>query len=345
MENISNFEQNITNLSLETLSNLLKIISKQIIELGGKPNEIIKIDVSLVDLEKQRWANGVICPWCNNEKGCWKNGLSKKNKAIQRYKCKKCMKTFDFMTGTFLSYSHLTMDQLTKLIQCIVLKLTCKKTGEICSFSLVNAWRQRIKILEVFDKTMESELLNGAIWLDETYTPQNYKGNWNDDNKAKKLQEKEDFFKNNTLKLRGLSRFQTCILTGIDENNNIFFEINGFGKMHKEESLEKLKQNVKNPTIIFSDKEETYKSFSEINNTTHISIKSDNKKDKSLQKINSLHSRLKSFLRPFNGVSNIYLKLYLKWFHFLEKIKQDNNEHQTHKVWNLLLSYTLHAIF
>lgn len=58
MGNISNFEQNITNLSLEILSNLLKIIPKQIIELGGKSNKIIKINVLLVDLEKQRWATG-----------------------------------------------------------------------------------------------------------------------------------------------------------------------------------------------------------------------------------------------------------------------------------------------
>jgi len=66
---------------------------------------------------------------------------------------------------------------------------------------------------------------------------------------------------NKTLKLRGLSRFQTCILTRIDENNNIFLELNGFGKMSKEGSIEKLQQNITNSILIFSDKEATYKTF------------------------------------------------------------------------------------
>lgn len=338
--NILKLEEEVSNLNLESLSNLLKIIWKQIINLGGKPKAIININISLVELEKQRWINGIICPWCNNN-AHWKNGHSQ-SKNLQRYKCRRCMKSFDFMSNTFLSYSHLSIDQITKLIQCIILKLTCKKTSEICSLTLVNSWIQRIKILKIFDKSMENQLLNGTIWLDETYIPQNYKGNWKSDNKPQKLQEKEDFFKNRPLKLRGLSRFQTCILTGIDENNTSFFEINGFGKMNKIKSIEILNKNIKCPTLILSDKEVTYKNFASINNSTHIAIKSWTKEDKRLQKINSLHSRLKLFFKSFIGVSNIYLKLYLKWFHLFETLKYHNNEIQKHKVWNLLFGYTVH---
>ncbi len=103
-------------------------------------------------------------------------------------------------------------------------------------------------------------------------------------------------------------------------------------------------KHTKDLILIFSDAELTYKVFSEHKNATHIVIKSNEKENKKLQKIDSLRSRLKSFLSPFKGVSNIYVKFYLKWFHFLEKTKHYNNKNQTHKLWNLLLGFTFHRI-
>jgi len=45
--------------------------------------------------------------------------------------------------------------------------------------------------------------------------------------------------------------------------------------------------------------------------------------------VNNTASRLRSWMKPFNGVATKYLQNYLNWFMVLEKIKNDNERLRT----------------
>ena len=43
-----------------------------------------------------------------------------------------------------------------------------------------------------------------------------------------------------------------------------------------------------------------------------------------VQNVNNTAARLRTWMRPFNGVATIYLQNYLNWFMILERIKNNN---------------------
>ena len=55
-----------------------------------------------------------------------------------------------------------------------------------------------------------------------------------------------------------------------------------------------------------------------------------------IQSINNYHSRLKAFLKPFNGVSTKYLNNYLVWFNLVKFAKEPDIEKQ-----HIFLDYVL----
>jgi hypothetical protein len=63
-----------------------------------------------------------------------------------------------------------------------------------------------------------------------------------------------------------------------------------------------------------------------------------------LQKVNNVHSQLRKFLSPFNGVSSKYLQNYLNWYAYADKIKTNK---ETIKQWvvAIMLSDQAYHIF
>jgi transposase-like protein len=66
-----------------------------------------------------------------------------------------------------------------------------------------------------------------------------------------------------------------------------------------------------------------------------------------LQKVNNVHAQLRSFLRPFNGVSSKYLQNYLNWYSYAGQIQ---NSKTTIKQWFLAMlatdqAYALFELF
>lgn len=92
----------------------------------------------------------------------------------------------------------------------------------------------------------------------------------------------------------------------------------------------------KNTTLI-TDKHPLYKTLAKDKG---------NKNDKTihLQKVNSVHTQLRTFLRPFGSVSSKYLQNCLNWYAHLNKIQ---NSKTTLKQWfvSMPLTYQAHNIF
>lgn len=114
-------------------------------------------------LESVRWANGVICPYCDS-----KNNYPRTSDF--RHHCNDCQKSFSVTIGTLF---HDTRIPLQKWFLAISLILNAKKgisSRQLSRDLEVNkdtAWRMAMKIRESMQS--DGELLTGVVEMDETY--------------------------------------------------------------------------------------------------------------------------------------------------------------------------------
>ena len=129
-------------------------------------------------------------------------------------------------------------------------------------------------------------------------------------------------------KLTGSSNEQICIASGINDMNNVFFEIAGRGQLTNK-SLEKiLKNKVEAGSIISTDKRSNYKTILKLFNVAEHNAYQSNTIEayQNLENVNALHSRFKEFIRKMHGVATRRLENYLVWFSWIENFKRNENK-------------------
>ncbi|MCF6360649.1 MAG: hypothetical protein L3J29_07795 [Cyclobacteriaceae bacterium] len=106
-------------------------------------------------------------------------------------------------------------------------------------------------------------------------------------------------------------------------------------------------------STLITDKHPSYKAYASDNpSIKHKRLLAKDHVDKNdasvhLQKVNNVHAQLRSFLRPFNGVSSKYLQNYLNWYSYVGQIQ---NSKTTIKQWFLAMlatdqAYALFELF
>lgn len=241
---------------------------KQINEFANKLIEKIQSDKEQINdsedinFEKIRWKDGIFCPWCKSKEYC----LNGQNKKAKRYKCKNkiCNKSFSFMSNSFLSGSNLSLHQWSTYIKCFTQIFTCKQAAAMTGIHLVTAWKNRHKVLKWLIQLVAETKLSGNIILVEFFAREVYKGRWKSENKPKRLIEKQKFYETRKRKMRGLSRFKVCFMTGINEKKEFFFKIAKFGKISFQKASEILDEMLEKINQIISDKEQVYKKYAAI---------------------------------------------------------------------------------
>lgn len=129
-----------------------------------------------------------------------------------------------------------------------------------------------------------------------------------------------------TSAFRGISHHKVCILSAIDENDQMVFEIQGLGcettdKVNKMEEYFK-KENKTN--YLITDMKQCYNKLSENTGRLHDEIKSEGHVSElghSLADLNGLHSEFKLLYKRYRGVSIRHLQGYLDFFCFFKNLK------------------------
>lgn len=273
--------------------------------------------------DKERIQN--ICPKCGKNHVV-KDGLYK---GRQKYKCKNCGKKFNALTGTPFHHTRLNYKQITTAYQCLVDKIPLRKAAEKIGVSLYTAFVLRFKLISCL-KMNKKATLSGEIELDEYYTSINLKGTKKD--KMPRISKKRK--KHGTGK-QGINHHQVCITSGVDESDNIFFEVAGTGTATTDMINDTVVNKIQNSTKVITDCKSSYERCSKDNQWNLKQVKSLGYKDEegnNLSNINSLHSQLTNFLSGFHGVSTKHLQQYLDWFVFskyqtyhVEYLKQVND--------------------
>ena len=136
--------------------------------------ELLKKEKSkgIIDLEIHKEREKILCPKCHS-KNIKKNG---KYKGRQLYKCKDCNKKFNELTGTPFHHTRLIYKQIVEAYDCLVNKLSIRKTANKIGVSIKTAFVLRFKIISCLKNIVNNKELKGTSQLDEYYLPINLKG-------------------------------------------------------------------------------------------------------------------------------------------------------------------------
>lgn len=125
------------------------------------------------EISESRFANGEVCVHCGSL--C----IVKYGKVgdSQRYRCKDCMKTFNTLTFSSLSYSKLSLDFWVKYAECMISGYSIRKTAATLGVCVKTAFYMRHKLLDCIRAYIGTEDVEGIVELDECFLPESFKGN------------------------------------------------------------------------------------------------------------------------------------------------------------------------
>lgn len=249
---------------------------------------------------------------------------------MQRYRCNSCGTSFTCKSKSIFATTKLEKEKWLKYVECFVDCLSLRKCAEKVGVCLKTSYFMRHRILECLKQNQNQFIVNknNKGQLDETYLRENFKGNHT---KSLNFKMPRKSRKNGQeYKMIGASNEQICIASGINDTNNVFFEIAGRGQLTNDALKEILRNKIESGSIISTDKKSNYKTVLKLFNVGEHNAYASNSIEsyKNLGNINSLHSRFKNFIRQMHGVSTRRLENYLAWFSWLENFKRNENKNK-----------------
>lgn len=282
-------------------------------KLLSEPSDRIGIDEFITE---RRFAGGRVCPICGGTH-VQRNGKRKNGK--QKFICKDCGKTFSTGKNTVFAGTHKGMETWSEFLNCMSEGLTIAKCAERCGISAKTAFTWRHKVLDAIGEARKDTELTGIVEADETFQPVSYKG-CKDKFKESNAERKPRKRGGGNHK-KGLSEELVCVPCAVDRNGNAVSKIAKLGKCSAEAVQNALGGHISAESTLCTDKEASYRRFSENNGNGLVQIKGGKKSVRGIfhiQHLNAYHSVLKNFLRRFNGVSSKYLNNYLTWNNVVE---------------------------
>lgn len=251
------------------------------------------------------------CPRCGSA-AVVKKGRSKSGG--QRYLCRGCGRTFSGSTDRILGTSKLPRETWMEYAECFVLMLPLRECAARCKVCLKTAWTMRIRLIECL-RAYSPEFhvgRGGACELDETYFPESFKGNHS---KGSFKMPRKARHRGKEVRKRGLSREQVCVMTGISDTGSTFLEVSGRGVVSRKRAMEALRDRIGAGAVVATDKARAYADvLRDLKVAAHEAYGSKDRSRGTINRINTVHSLLDSFMARFKGVSTKRLGAYLDWF-------------------------------
>lgn len=254
-----------------------------------------------------------------HECGCilYKNGKTKTG--IQKYICPGCKHTTSETTGTITYYSKLSFDVWKNIIDNLLDGFSIRRIAEENNISVPTSFQLRHKVLFALDNYIKNIQLENSAQSDEKYFKINLKGI-----KPKNMPR---FSKRRTTKgnsTRGISHHQVCVISVIDENDNLFFKIGGLGRGTTQMLEDSITPHLGSIKKITADSATAYQKFCKKHDIKLIAIPSHFHSDDiyNIAEINGVHSQLETWLSKFRGVSTRHLQQYLNWFAYIFMMKK-----------------------
>jgi len=254
------------------------------------------------------------CPHCASVK-VYKRG---KQNGVQVYQCRDCSKWYSETTGTPL-WDIKLKQKWQSYIRCMEQGMPIKKIAKEIDICIQTSFDWRHKILSSLSKFIP-ETLSGVVECDELELALSNKGERNLKRKPRKRG--SDFTRNQPSEEPTVVQ----VVTAVERNGEKYLRAVESKRLSAEEIKAALEDRLAENTTLVTDKHPSYGLFAKENDTikhkTVLAKEHVNKKDRNihLQNVNNLHAKLRTFLKPFNGVSSKYLQNYLHWFAYSNKL-------------------------
>ena len=291
------------NMLLDELQTFIDFLKNILADTSSKSSTVTKL--------ANRQKDSHCCPYCFSPY-ILKNGHSESG--VQRYKCKECKKRFNDATDTLCSNSKLSYEIWLHFFECMVDKLSLRKTAVKLNINKNTAFAMRHKVLNALKIFREKTVLSGKIQADELYKSINLKGT-----KPKNMPRFSKPRQTKGGSKRGISDHQVCIASAIDEWDNTYFGVVGAGPITTEMIEKTFSTVIKPGSTLITDCKSSYEKFAYRHNLKLQQVKSgtyQNLDRYNLAEINGLHSNVENFLQSFIGVSTKHLQGYLDWFSY-----------------------------
>lgn len=277
--------------------------------------------------------NLIICPYCKSPNYSLYGFQQNLNEKIQRYKCNVCNRTFTAISQSLVSKSYFSYVDWIKFIDCVYNGHTLDQIAKTCGISTKTAHNNKIKLFYALKLLDDKVKLKGNIVVDETFTHSNFKGNYNEETF---VLPREPHKRGGEVHQKGLSKEQVCVVCALDDEGNCIAHVTGTGSPDITDIEMGLDGYISSDEVIciYTDQSNSLKKYMDRNSYPHKRIKSEFGKkrkkklskdekntEKHLQRINSLHSRLKKFINIWGGPSTKYLSGYLYLFAWKERNK------------------------
>lgn len=237
-----------------------------------------------------------------------KNGHTKKGK--QRYQCVDCKKFFLSTTNTLTDYSKFNFLKWIKFIYLELKHCTIKVISNELSLTYPTVYSWRIKLYKAVEHFKKSIVLSGVAEIDGYFIATNFKGQKKDLPRVS--------LKRGSRRSKGVEH-KVCVMSGVDENDNMFFEITGLGE-ETIEMMNKIENKIKNISTLICDCKGAFVNWAEKHKNVKVEyVKSGtyvNLNNYNLNTINQLHSELSDYLKIRKGISTKHLQEYLDMFLF-----------------------------
>lgn len=261
----------------------------------------------ITDIE-QRFAANPRCPVCQSAEHVGKWGSAN---GLKRYRCKTCKVSFNCLTGTPLAQLHkreLWLGNAEALVEGLSLRKTAARLG----VHMETAFRWRHRFLKA-PKTLKQNNLTGTVEADETYFLKSEKGSRKLTRPARK--------RGGKAKKRGLSDEQVPVLIARDRTKATTDHILQDRSAKSIDAA--LGTIVDKEAILVSDGAQAYRAFANGANIVHVALNlSEGERTWGvyhIQNVNNYCSRLKGWMRRFNGVATKYLDSYLGWHRLADR--------------------------
>jgi transposase-like protein len=231
---------------------------------------------------------------------------------FKRYKCKCCGKTFTALTGTPLSGLH-KRDRWVEYARALVDGVSLRKAAKRCRIDLGTSFRWRHRFLTQ-PKDVKAKSVKGIVEADETFFRRSAKG-------SRKLVGRAPRKRGEKAK-PGLST---------DDYAPVLIVRDRYGATTDQKLADLgtrtisacLAPVVEADALLVSDGRPAYASFAAERDLLHISIIASRGQHVyqgfHLQNVNNYTSRLKGWIRRFNGVATRYLDSYLGWWRMIDR--------------------------
>jgi len=251
-----------------------------------------------------------------------KNGKTPSGR--QKYMFRDCGKSYSDTRNSITVTSKIPYHVWESFIMCMMNEFTLRKTTKLIDISLPTAQVWRHKLMKAMRKYDIQKPLSGEIQVDATYFDLNMKGYKKLLRPAKKRKTKS--FRS------GLNNELISVVSAVDEHDRLLIEVPGSGNSNADSIIAALDGRIAPDNIFTTDSKPGYqKAAKHFDSELHQILAGFYSDDiHSLGEVNEIHSRLKSWMVQFKGVSSRQLKRYLNWFRFkrlldYRKVPNDNN--------------------